>query len=383
MNIKRSVTLLLVGLLAISSVAGPAAAQQVAQTNQINPEASAAQNPYIAVDTTISTFDRSTMQPGEVEDNSGDIVELNATIDSSDDVDDLGDGTVNQYHFIASDIQFADSDAFPHAESNVSAVNNESKWTTDESSTAGSMTVADSSTASGVEALEVSTSGQSSSDVAVASFSDVSITSDAEKRYLQSILDVNSRDSETTVEIRAVDADDDYVGLNVTNSGEGIVTQEQIGELSVSGSGDGTMSEIQRIEIVISDGNADLDISALNADKSSPWTLGDERVENTDGDGLETETITSHGGGEIMIHDLGTMGVEFEDATINDLTAPMNFRSSDLGSDRTNVTFSESPNYPSFEQKQTARYRLLLPDYYDISYSNAELRQESNIPESR
>jgi hypothetical protein len=385
MNYKNTLFTLLIALMAVTAVAGPAAAQSVAQTNQINPDASAAQNPYISADVTVDTFDRTEMSPGQYEDDSGDVSTLPATVDKSDDVDDLGTGEVNPYHFIATDIEFSDAAGFPNSEENVSAVHNESRWTTDTAASSGSMTVADSSTAPGVEALEVSTSGQTDGDTAVASFSDVSIDSDTEKRYLQTMADV-SADSGATVEVRAVDADGDYVGILNGTTGDGVVDQEQIGQLSVSGSGDGSMSEVQSIEVAISDGDATVDISALNADKSSEWILGDERVEDPDdSDDLETETVTDHDGGEIQIHDLSTLGSSFEDATINGLTTPMDFRASDLEADQSkvNVTFSDAPNYPSFDRKQTAYYRLELPGAYDLSYSNAELRQQSDIPNSR
>ncbi|WP_253737990.1 hypothetical protein [Halohasta salina] len=383
MRIRQVATLFLVASMVLTAAVGPVAAQQ--QTTQINPDASAAQNPYISADVTVDAFDRSAMEPGQYEDDSGEIATLPAVVDKSDDVDDLGTGEVNPYHFVASDIEFADAAGFPNSEGNVSAVHNESRWSTDTSASAGSMTVADSSTAPGVESLEVSTSSQSSGDTAVASFSDVSIDSDVEKRYLQAIADV-SADSGATVEIRAVDADGDYVAILNGTTGEGVVDQEQIGKLSVSGSGDGSMSEVQSIEVVISDGDATVDVSALNADKSSEWTLGDERIQNPDNsDEFDTETVTDHDGGQIQIHDMSTLGPAFEDATISDLTIPMDFRAADLEADanEVNVTFSEAPEYPSFDQKQTARYRIELPDAYDLSYANAELRQESNIPNSR
>ena len=392
MNFKRSATLLLVGLMAISMIAPPAMAQSAA-LNDFNEDAPAAQNPYISADVTVDAYDRSEMQPGEYEADNGDIEKLPATVDKSDDVDDLGSGDVNAYHFVASDIDFSDGSAFPHAESSVSAVDNVTEW-----STTGSMTVADSSTAPGVEALEVSTSGQTSGDTAVATFDNVSITSDAEKKYLQVVADVNSLDSGATVEIRAVDADGDYVDLRAaasasasdddvmaTGTGEGVVDQEQVGALTVEGTGDGTMAEIQSVEVAVSGGDADIDIAALNADKSSEWAFGDERVNTDSSDDFETETVRDHTGGEIMISDLSTLGSEFDDATINGLTMPMDFAAADLAAEdtRVNVTFSEASEYPSFANKQTARYRLTLPSAYDLSYANAELRQESNIPESR
>jgi hypothetical protein len=394
MNFKRSATLLLVGLMAISMVAMPAMA-----ASSFNPDATAGQNPYISTDVTVSNFDRSTMSPGEYEDDSGDVTSLPATVNQSSDVDDLGVGTVNPYSFVASDIDFDDGSAFPHAEDNVSAVNNESKWTTD-AANGGSITVSDSSTAAGVEALEVSTSSQTSSDYVTATFSDVSITSDVEKRYLQTIIDVDSLDSGATVELRPTDADGDYVSAEINSSasasdsdvigtatGEGYVLQQQVGDMTVAGSGDGTMDEIDSVEINVTDADATIRLAALNVDKTSEWSFGDERNDDNNDDEFETDSIKDVStAGQIDIYNIDSMGPTFDNAEINDLEMPMNFRAQDLeddDTDRVNVTFSAATDYPSFENKQTAYYRLKLPSAYDLTYSNAVLRQDFDLPDSR
>jgi hypothetical protein len=261
------------------------------------------------------------------------------------------------------------------------------------------MAVLDSTTAPGVEALEVSTSSQTSSDTAVTTFSDVSITSDAEKRYLQAMLDVNALDSGATVELRAVDSDGDYVATVISSSastsdanvigtgtGEGYVIQEQVGALTTQGTGDGTMAEIQSIEIAVMDGDADIRVSALNADKTSEWKLGDERVNTDDEDDFETESIYDVSEpGPISVYNLDTMGSTFDNAEINGLEIPMEFRASDLANDEqdVNVTFAEASSYPSFENRMEAYYRLELPDAYDLSYANAALKQDVTLPNSR
>lgn len=394
MNYKRSMSLLLVAMLAISTFASPAMA-----ANDFNADATAAQNPFISSDVTISNYDVSEMSPGDYEDDSGSIATLPAVVNKSDSVDDIGSGYVNPHKFIASDIDFSDASAFPHAKTGVSAVDNESEWSVDNSGTAGSMTVSDSSTAPGVEALEVSTSSQTSGDTAVATFSNVSITSDAEKRYIQVIADVSTLDSSADVEIKANDTDGDYVATRInssasatdddvmaTGTGEGFVIQEQVGALTTQGSGDGTIAEIDSVEIVVNDADATIQISALNLDKTSEWSLGDKRVDTDSDDDFETETIRDvESAGQIGVHDISTLGSVFDNAEINDLEMPMHFRASDLenSESRINVSFSDAEDYPSFENKQTAYYRLRLPSAYDLSYANAELRQDITLPNTR
>lgn len=383
-----------VAVLVLGSMAAPAMA-----ASSFNAEASAAQNPYISADVTVATHDRETMSPGEYEDNSGEVAELPATVDRSEDVDDLGTGEVNAYSFIATDVDFQDAAAFPHGDDDVSAVDNESEWSVDTSSSAGSMTVSDAETAPGVEALEVSTASQTSGDTAVAAFDNVSVTSDIQKRYLQTFLDVRTLDSGAEVQLRAVDADGDYVQATINSAqtgadesvignatGEGYVYQRQVGAMAVAGSGDGTMSEIQSIEVAVLDGDATIRMSALNADKTGEYKLAEKRVDTDDSDDFETETIREVATpGAVATHDLSTMGATFENAVIHGLEMPMDFRASDLDSDdsKVNVSFGAAESYPSFDNLMTAQYRLVLPDAYDLSYANAQLEQEQTLPASR
>lgn len=382
-----------VALLLLAGLTGP-----VAAAPDFNEDAEAAQNPYITADVTVDGFDRGEMSVGEYEDDSGEIVSLPASVVKSEDVDDIGTGEVNPYTFVASDINFSDAGAFPRDKDSVSALD-ASEWSTDTSSSAGSMSVSDSETAPGVDAVSISTSSQSSGDTAVATFGNFSVTSDVEKRYLQAVMDVNTLDSGTTLELRATDSDGDYVVATLDSgatasdadvigatTGEGFVFQEQVGGLSVQGSGDGAMGEIQSIDVHVVDGNADIDVSALNVQKTSEWGFGAERVDSDDDDEFETNTIRDVSEpGAISIHDVSTMSGEFDSAEIAGITMPMEFAASDLDndSDLVDVTFDEATNYPSFEWRQEAYYRLQLPDAYDLSYANAALEQEVSVPENR
>lgn len=396
MNINfKTIFTALIATLLVTSLAAPAAMA----APDFNENASASQNPYITADVTVENYDRAEMEPGQYEDDSGEIATLPATVNQSQDVDDIGSGTVNPYQFVATDVDFSDGSGFPHAEENVSAVDNESAWSVDQSSTAGSMTVSDSSTAPGVEALQVSTSSQTSGDTATATFSDVSITSDAQKRYLQAMLDVEQLDSGATVEVRAVDSDGDYVATTInasatasdddviaTGTGEGYVIQEQIGALTTQGTGDGTIGAVESVEVVVMDGNAEVRFSALNTDKTSEWALGDERVNTDDEDDFETETIRDVSEpGQVGVYNLDTLGPAFSNAEINGLEMPMEFRASDLATDEqeVNVSFAAADSYPSFENRMEAYFRLELPSAYDLSYANAALKQDVTVPNSR
>jgi len=88
--------------------------------------------------------------------------------------------------------------------------------------------------------------------------------------------------------------------------------------MSVMGSGDGTMTEVDSVEVVVMDGDADLTVSMLNLDKMSKYTYGVEKADTDDDDDLEDVTIHEvDAPGAVAIHDLSSMGDTFSEATIN------------------------------------------------------------------
>jgi hypothetical protein len=380
----------------IASMVLMSAIAPVAMAAQVNHEAGAAPQGEIATDVTVSSHDRSTMSPLEYEDDSGDLTTLPASLNTSDDVDDLGTGYVNAYSFTPTDIQFEDAGAFPHANESKSAVDNESAWTTI-GANSGKASVSDVTTAPGVEAVEIATDGSmGSGDVAGAEYTDFSVTSDVDKRYLQLGLTVDTLDSDAVVEVRANDSDGDYVEAEINASrssgedyitnatGDGIVYQRQVGSMTVEGNGDGSMQEIQEIEVRVLDADANVDIMALNVERLSKWTLATERADTDDDDEFETNTIYEHKtGGDIATHGLSTMGSVFDSATINDLTYPVNFAVSDLPDEDVNATYSAADSYPAFDSMFEAYYRIQLPDAYDLSYANAELQDTVSVPSGR
>ncbi|GAB7011789.1 hypothetical protein JCM18549_00600 [Halolamina salina] len=119
------------------------------------------------------------------------------------------DETHNPVGFHPSEIDTSEYTAFPRdvtrtnadgEEEPVSALDAQ-EWTTDASSTAGSITVGDAE-----DALTVSTSSQTSGDVASATFSNFTIDSGEQRKMLQLVLDVNTLEASAVVNVKAVDA---------------------------------------------------------------------------------------------------------------------------------------------------------------------------------
>lgn len=382
----------------IASMVLMSAVAPIAMAAQVNHEAGAAPQAGISTDVTVAVHDRANMSALEYENNSGAVEKLPATLNSSDDVDDLGTGHVNSYALTATDIEFDDAGEFPRKSEgdNAASALDASEWTTDTSGTAGSASVSDVTTAPSVEAVELSTSSQTSGDVAVFTYSNFSITSDIEKRYLQVAADVDTLDSGASVEMRAYDSDGDYVNITAADpsasegsatvlangTGEGDVLQEQVGQLTIQGSGDGTMGEIENLTVRTEDADATLQFAMLNAEKTGEYTFGEKNVDTDDEDDLETETITEPHG-QFRVNDLGAMGSAFDQATIHGLTMPVTFTVSELPDEDVNASYTKASSYPAFEFMFESYYRIQLPSAYDLSYANAELADTVSVPSGR
>lgn len=383
-QLKTGLTALVVALLLTQ--AGAAALM-----HSVNFDASAAQNPSIDTDVT-KDYHEIGWGLADYEDDQGDLSELDAVVNSSVD---------NPVELTASDIEAADFGAFPRKgdETNNSAsALDASEWSTDASGTAGSLSVSDVTTAPGVDAVELSTSSQTSSDVATFTYSNFSITSDAEKRYIQVVEDVDTLDSGAEAAMMLYDADGDYVAVDLANAsadedtdsvvanatGEGDVLQVQVGSLTVQGSGDGTIQEIQNVTVDISEADATIQIAALNAEKMGEWTFGDEMYdESGDGDKDSTRQVTDPHGA-FSITDTASMGATFDDSAVHGLTVPMHFEADQLSEDMDiGINYTEADNYPSFDWKVDQYYRLQLPSAYDLSYADAQLEDEVSMPASR
>ena len=375
----------LIGLLmALMLVAQPAAALG----GGLNYDSGDAPNPEIVADTTVDNYEVSWGDDPRYEDDSGSVTDLPATVNTSTDPAALGSGDVNAYTFTATDINFSAAGEFPRkseANNDASALD-ASEWTT------SGGTVADTTTAPGVDALDftASTSGDT------ASYGNFSVTSDAEKRYFQAVYDVTDASGATQITATINDATDgdsatvylydasantatDSVGANTT--GEGKVMQVQIGQLSASG-GDSTIDEIGSIDLS-ADGAGSVDLSALNAEKTGEWKFGTEYVNtDTSDDDLESNEITE-ATGPISVYSLETLGTTFDNAEIKGLTFTAHYSSSELADEDVSATFESDNAYPNWDSVLTADFRLSLPSAYDLSFSNAELQLEQDWAETR
>ena len=377
MNFSSKLTQLTVALLVLSVLATPALAAGFNTSEGPNPTYS-----YdVEKDTHNMSWGTSNADALVYENNDGNQDRLDAKVNES---------ARNPITFTATDIELADLGGLPHAES-TSALD-ASEWTTSGAS------VSDAETAPGVDAVRVSTSGVSSGTEDTATFSNLSLTSDEEKRFLQLGLDVDELDSGATVEVRVIDEGGDKKIATINNSadptnaevvadgtGEGWFFQHRLGDMNTIADGDGNFDNIESIEVAVIDGDADVSISTLNVEKLSQYQLGETMVENSDGE-WESETITEvTSAGPISITSLGSMGAAFDSAIIHELTVDTLQTAAQVPSEDVSTDFSEDTNntYPGYHGTATIEIRNGLVDAYDLSYSNVKLVDTQSLGTDR
>ena len=373
-NIKRSGIAALLALTVLTSMV----AMPVAAAGGIGWGADAkTPNPTIETQVTIDEWNNADFSSAlEYYDDAGDAAELPASVNESND---------NPITLTATDIDFDERNEFPRldAESgdNSASALDSSEWT------ASGATVSDTTTAPGVDSLGYVGSATSDS----ATYSNLSVA-DGEKSYVTLAADINSASGTPTMQV--TDGDGDYVEITLYDStanagddavlanstGEGKVLQQQIGGLTVQGSGDGTFDTAQEITIK---GDVDADISVLDAERTRALTFG-ESLEDTDGDDeLETVEIVEPRGA-YSVSGMDTLDAVMSDATVYGLTVDAEFEAADLRDDGdVSATFTDSDDYPQWDRLGEFDFRLELPTAFDISYASTELVDEPSLPSER
>lgn len=379
---RSRLSTLLIALVVVSLVSLPVAGAITSQ-DRVAFDSDTVPDAKITAEVTKEAHDLSEMGPTEYEGDSGEITSLDAIVSDER----------NPVTYESTEVEFSDAGAFPH-DSNRSALDS-SEWSVGGSSP-GSMTVSNTTTAPGVEAVSISTSGLSSGQTATASF-DVSLDSDEAKRFVSTFLDVDSLDASSRVEIRLTDSDGDWKEISVepdaslskshviaNATGDGYVLQQQLGEITTTtGSNtDGVFDNIRSVDVRIEEADAGVTITTFNLDKTSPYDLGDREV--TTADGETTLQRVTESDGPISVTGLDTLGSTFDTGVVHSATWDMNFSASETtGDSDVRLSFDSVENRAAYSDLATVNYRLSLPSAYDLSYSNAELVVDRSLPDSR
>lgn len=308
--------------------------------------------------------------------------------------EDQGDSPHNPVSFDASQLTTSEYTAFPRGVTRTNADDEEEdvsgldaqEWTTDESGTAGSVSVTDVDD----DALSVSTSSQTSGDAAVATFTNFTIDSGEARKVLQLVLDVNTLESGAVVDVAVTDAASNTVTATIdsaadsaaastiaTAQGPGIVYQQQLGELS----GGQDLDTIEEISVTVSEANADLTIHGLNLELDTEWSFGTREVYDSEEEKLVEETLVEPTG-RTGIVSLSSLTNQFTDATIEGVEYDVELRASEAPASNFDVKV-EDVERGSYEQRYVAVGALELPGgLYDVEVlTPGELVDEVRHPD--
>ena len=339
---------------------------------------------FVEDELTIESHNRSSMGWLQYEGDNGKIQDIDAHVN--------GTKSGAKVSYRADQIEAKDLGKFPRVadeEDNNVTFLNVGNWT---SSGGASISDSDGTTAPSVDSVKIATNGSmGAGNSGYVAYAAPEISDDAEKRYLQLVMNVDSLESSTELAVQVRDGGGDYVeavvdstknastsGVIANQTASGVVYQEQLGKLSVQGSGDGNLDAIEEIRVVATDGDATATIVGMNVEKKSRWDLGENRVLDTETDVTEDytgETVYNLSqGGRIMAEDLTGLGDAFSDATVHKLKYyDVEYRMQDKPS-AVSVSFdSAEGTYPSFHSVLDVSYRRTIATGYDITHGNITL----------
>ena len=235
-----------------------------------------------------------------------------------------------------------------------------SRWT----GVDAALSLSETTPASGGDGLRIESSGLSSGSTATAEFSEFSIDSGPERKYLQLVLDVRSlsgsaeirlKDDSGVVATGTIDsAADPSTTSTIAASTGATVYQTQVGELA-------SPTTIQSVVVAILDGDATIDILALNLEKETSWTFGSREVTNADGE-VETEDITEPTG-ETSFSDLSTMDIA--DPTITPLSVETEYLPTESS------TTEVDPADPAYDTGVESVANLEVPTAYALTHTGS------------
>ncbi|MFC7096057.1 hypothetical protein [Halobaculum marinum] len=378
-------TLLAAGMVLMLAFAPALGAAVPTQEQRVNMNSDYAHNPTISVDKVI-VEEHQVGEMGGLEwvNDSGGVETFDAELNAS---------TNNSYSYLPTQVEDETLGAFPRtgdSDGNISALNS-SRWTK-AGANSTSFTVTDTSgdTATGVESVSFGTDGTfGAGDSAYAEFTlPETITDSPDKLYFQQVFDVSDLESGAEIVFEYRDAGGDArrvvvngsadtsdAGVAANQTGEGFVAQPQSGELSVISNDDGSFDGVDSVRVYITDGDGNITVTGLNAEKSSQWSLGTERV-----DGEISKVTEKSEPGRLRITSMDSIGSWAADGIVHKKGIHnLEFTAELTGTEDRNVTYSKAEQYGGYEWKQESYYRLDLPSGYDLTYYGVTFEDEQKM----
>jgi hypothetical protein len=373
-------------MLAVAATAATAAgAGQVSARSspELNGDSDLTPIPYAATDVEIEGVDPGGDPLGFVEDDGAEssLEEYGGTVEQTPTDADGNDQPHNPFTLRADYIDADEYSAFPRdrTDSNDDPISglDASFWSTTSSEAA----VADTTPASGGPGLEFSTSGLADGSTAGIEFTEVDITSGVSRKELQLVVSISSLGG--TADVRVGDgstwatatidsaADPDAVGTIATSTGDGIVFQSDVGELSSS------LDQISTIQIRAHDGDATIEVAALNVERESKWSFGDrEEWETSDNENIVTAEYVEPVG-SYSIADLSTLDDVFTGGAINPVTVGVEYYPTSTDYETTD------PADPAYDSKLEVVDNIEIPSAYELSHGSIGVKLDLGMSPSQ
>jgi hypothetical protein len=238
----------------------------------------------------------------------------------------------------------------------------------------GSMSVSDDG-----DALSLSAAAAGESATLDLTALDSRIDSGAERRVIFTVASVSSLGG-SAVEIAVEGGSGNSVTETLADAtGNGIVTQSKIGELSGASNLDG----ISSVTITAVGGGADLTLHGLDLERQSTVALGTQESITQDDDGndqIETQDVEEPSG-SVSITSLSSIAIGYN--AIESVEFAVEFVASELPPEQVSVEFVDAPSARSVDRAMNLAVEFAIPSAFDLSWSLGSLTDTGFVQSSQ
>lgn len=303
----------------------------------------------------------------------------------------------DEYTAFPRDVKYdSDGDGDVDSDDEGVSVLDSTHWTTT-NSTNGTISVTD-VTESG-PALQVASSTVPAGETVKATFDlstvgskDATITEGMSRRFLQQVTDIDLLESGVVVTFAVIDSAGNEVTATIdpagdasttsvlaSSQGDSKVREVRVGELENAQSV--TLGDIQKLQIRISEANADLTFHGLNLGKSEQWDFGTEQFLNSDSK-VDTRSVYEPTG-TFTITSLSTLPTMFSDAEIKNVQYDAEMRASHLPSDQLHARVNDSPSGYSRPDEVEYVAEFEWPSAYALTVNAGAAEDRQQLPNGR
>ncbi|WP_336331126.1 hypothetical protein [Haloarcula sp. CGMCC 1.2071] len=289
----------------------------------------------------------------------------------------------------------SDSDGDIDSEDDEVSALDATHWSTT-GATNGSISVTDGDSDSLVIETSSVASGETVSasiDLSSVASEDATITDGIARKYLQTVMDVDSLPSGSTVEFAIIasdgtevtahvspDADTSTVAGLADATGTSLVREARTGELESAQGVD--LPDIQSVEVRVKEDSAGITLHGLNVERESEWEFGVEEYVDSDSN-IDTREVTEPSG-SFAITSLDSLEAPFDSAVIDGVSYDVEMRASMLPEEQVHARVTDAPSTYDRGKVLEVVPEFEWPTAYALSTVSAEnMEDEVSVASSR